>query len=42
MFPEINFDKVIKIQGMNITFVTNCQTDKESYFLLKELGIPFN
>lgn len=42
MFPEINFDKVSKIKGMDITFVTNCKTDKEAYFLLKELGFPFN
>jgi large subunit ribosomal protein L5 len=42
MFPEIIFDKVIKVKGMNITFVTNCKTDKESFFLLKSLGFPFN
>lgn len=42
MFPEIDFDKIIKIQGMDITIVTNCNTDREAYFLLKELGMPFN
>lgn len=42
MFPEVEFDKVVKIQGMDITIVTNCKTDKEAYFLLKEIGMPFN
>lgn len=42
MFPEIDFDKVVKVQGMDITIVTTCRTDKEAYFLLKELGFPFN
>lgn len=42
MFPEIDFDKVVKIQGMDITIVTTAKTDTEAYFLLKELGMPFN
>lgn len=42
MFPEIDFDKVNKIQGMDITIVTTCKSDKEAYILLKELGMPFN
>ena len=42
MFPEVDFDKVGKIQGMDISIITNCKTDKEAYFLLKELGMPFN
>lgn len=42
MFPEIDFDKIVKLQGMDITIVTNCKTDMESYFLLKGLGMPFN
>nr|YP_009145473.1 ribosomal protein L5 [Monomorphina parapyrum]AKL78946.1 ribosomal protein L5 [Monomorphina parapyrum] len=42
MFPEIDFDKVIKIKGMDICIVTSCSNDKEAYFLLKELGMPFN
>lgn len=42
MFPEVDFDKVVKVQGMDITIITNCKTDKEAYFLLKELGMPFN
>lgn len=42
MFPEIEFDKVVKLQGMDISIVTNCSNNEESYFLLKKLGIPFN
>ncbi len=41
IFPEINIDKVSKINGMNITFVTNADTDEEGFALLKELGLPF-
>ncbi|MCB0819001.1 MAG: 50S ribosomal protein L5 [Bacteroidetes bacterium] len=41
IFPEINIDKVSKIMGMDITFVTNAPTDKEAFALLKEFGIPF-
>lgn len=41
IFPEINIDKVNKINGMDITFVTTANTDKEAYALLKEFGIPF-
>jgi large subunit ribosomal protein L5 len=41
IFPEINIDKVNKINGMNITFVTNAKSDKETYSLLKEFGLPF-
>jgi large subunit ribosomal protein L5 len=41
IFPEINIDKVNKIGGMDITFVTNAQTDKEAKSLLNELGLPF-
>lgn len=42
MFPEIDFDKVLKIQGMDISIVTNCKNDEEARFLLKSLGMPFN
>lgn len=42
MFPEIDFDKVIKIKGMDICIVTSSKNDKEAYFLLKELGMPFS
>lgn len=41
IFPEIVLDKVSKINGMNITFVTSAQTDEEGFALLKELGLPF-
>ncbi|MGO3706780.1 MAG: 50S ribosomal protein L5 [Mesonia hippocampi] len=41
IFPEINIDKVNKIDGMDITFVTTAPTDKEAKSLLTELGIPF-
>lgn len=41
IFPEINIDKIDKIQGMDITFVTSANTDKECYALLKEFGFPF-
>ncbi|HPE33931.1 MAG TPA: 50S ribosomal protein L5 [Bacteroidales bacterium] len=41
IFPEINFDKVNKINGMDITFVTSAANDKESLALLKEFGLPF-
>lgn len=41
IFPEISIDKVSKINGMNITFVTNARTDEESYELLRSFGLPF-
>jgi len=41
VFPEIVLDKVSKINGMNITFVTTAKTDEEGFALLKELGLPF-
>ena len=41
IFPEINIDKVNKISGMDITFVTDADTDKEAKSLLTELGVPF-
>ncbi len=41
IFPEINIDKIYKIGGMDITFVTNAATDKEAKSLLSELGLPF-
>ena len=40
-FPELNNDSIDKRKGLNITIATTAKTDKESYFLLKELGIPF-
>ena len=41
IFPEIDIDKVNKITGMDITFVTTARTNEEAYELLKELGMPF-
>ncbi len=41
VFPEINIDKVNKITGMDITFVTSAHSNEEAYELLKELGMPF-
>jgi large subunit ribosomal protein L5 len=41
IFTEIDLDKVSKINGMDITFVTSARTDKEAHALLKEFGIPF-
>ncbi len=41
IFPEIFIDKVTKISGMDITFVTSASTDEESFELLKALGMPF-
>ncbi len=41
MFPEIDIDKVNKILGMDITFVTTADTDGEAHALLREFGIPF-
>ena len=40
IFPEINYDKIDKIKGMNITFVTTAKTDEEGKALLKKLGLP--
>jgi len=42
LFPEIEYDKVIRMRGMNISFVTSASTDEEAHALLSELGIPFN
>lgn len=42
LFPEIEYDKVIRMRGMNITFVTTACTDEESFALLSELGMPFS
>lgn len=41
IFPEINYDKIDKIKGMNISIVTSANTDAEGFFLLKQLGMPF-
>jgi len=41
IFPEINYDKIDKIKGLNITIVTTARTDEESRYLLRLLGMPF-
>jgi large subunit ribosomal protein L5 len=41
IFPEIDIDRVNKITGLDITFVTTANTDEEAFELLKELGMPF-
>ncbi len=41
IFPEINFDKVNKVRGMDVVIVTTAETNKEAYELLKQLGMPF-
>jgi large subunit ribosomal protein L5 len=41
IFPEVDIDKVNKITGMDITFVTTASTNEEAFELLKELGMPF-
>ena len=42
IFPEIDFDKVTKIRGMDIVIVTTANTDREAYTLLEALGMPFH
>ncbi len=41
IFPEIDIDKITKILGMEITFVTNAKSDEEGFALLKQFGLPF-
>ena len=41
IFPEIDYDKVSRIGGMNIAFVTSAETDDEGRALLRHLGMPF-
>jgi len=41
IFPEIDYDKIDKIKGLNITIVTSAKTDEEGRFLLKLMGMPF-
>lgn len=41
IFPEINYEKVDKIRGMNVIFVTSATNDKEGFQLLEKLGVPF-
>ncbi|PIE86138.1 MAG: 50S ribosomal protein L5 [Bacteroidia bacterium] len=41
IYPEIDLDKISRIMGMNITFVTSAKTDEEGFALLKKFGLPF-
>ncbi len=41
IFPEINYDKVVKVRGLDIVIVTTAKTDEEGHELLKEFGMPF-
>ena len=41
VFPEIEYDKVVKVRGMDITMTTSARTDQEAFELLKGLGMPF-
>ena len=41
IFPEIDIDKITKVMGMEITFVTSARKDEEAYALLREFGLPF-
>jgi large subunit ribosomal protein L5 len=41
VFPEIDYDSIDKIRGMEVTIVTTAQTDEEGYLLLRHLGLPF-
>jgi large subunit ribosomal protein L5 len=41
IFPEIDIDKISKILGMEITFVTSARSDEEAFALLREFGLPF-
>ena len=41
VFPEVEYDEIVKMQGMDIVIVTTAETDREAYYLLKELGCPF-
>ncbi|MBW2066541.1 MAG: 50S ribosomal protein L5 [Deltaproteobacteria bacterium] len=41
IFPEIDYDKIEKVRGLNVSIITTAKTDDEGYFLLKSLGMPF-
>jgi len=41
IFPEIEYDKIDKVRGLEVTFVTTARTDEEARALLTELGFPF-
>jgi large subunit ribosomal protein L5 len=41
IFPEIDYDKIERVSGLNVAIVTSAKTDEEGYALLKKLGMPF-
>ena len=41
MFPEIEYDNIQEVAGMDVSIITSCDTDQEGYRLLKALGMPF-
>ncbi len=41
IFPEIDYDKIDKVKGLNVTIVTSARSDAEGFFLLKQMGMPF-
>ena len=41
MFPEVEYDKILRTHGMNIAIVTTAQNDKEAHKLLELIGVPF-
>jgi large subunit ribosomal protein L5 len=40
IFPEIDYDKIDKVKGLNVSMITSAKTDKEGHFLLRLLGMP--
>jgi large subunit ribosomal protein L5 len=42
IFPEIDYDAIDQVRGLDVTITTSAQTDEEAYFLLRELGMPFS
>lgn len=42
IFPEVDYDDVIRTRGMNVSIVTTAKADEEAFALLKELGMPFS
>jgi len=42
IFPEIDFDKIVRVSGLNVAIVTTASTDEEGFSLLKKLGMPFS
>jgi large subunit ribosomal protein L5 len=42
LFPEVSYDSIVQIHGMNITVVTTADSDKASFALLEKMGMPFS